>query len=130
MGYFAPTNEEQTNKTKWQNVIRHCFPHPCSGLLSCTAGRQVGSGGTARPAPRALADTGVHTGARAGGGALGSSGSGWRSFRRKRSPAHSSGTPGPTGNPWGKTPDEWTPSKQCAVVEHWWLNSDGKRKHR
>lgn len=96
-------------------MIRHCLlpgglPHRCSGLQGCTAGRPAGSGGTAGPAPRALADTGGRTGARAGGGALGSSGSGWRSLRRKRSPTHSSGTPHPTGNPWGKTPDEWTPS--------------------
>lgn len=123
-------------------MIRHCLlsgklPHPCSGLLGCTAGRLAGSGGTAGPAPRALADTGGRTGARAGGGAFGSSGSGWRSFRMKRSPVHSFGTPGPTGNPWGKTPDEWTPldvhlwnnvpNDKC---EHWSPNSDGKCKHR
>lgn len=101
----------------WKNDNHHTpvdslpvfvLQHLCTGREGRTPCRRRSSGGTPGRAPRAPEDTPGRTGACAGGGALRSSGSGWRSSRRRRSPPRSSGTPGPRENPCERSHEKQT----------------------
>lgn len=114
-----------TNTPLWtsSNWICSCFvcivfQYLCTAREGGTLDRPRGSVGTPRLAQHALEDTPPHTGACAGGEALHSWGSGWRSCHKTHSPPRSHDTPGLQDNPCERPNRDQQAHKRNAQL-HW-----------